>query len=113
QALAAADKRIVNILKKAESALGEPDIALLQEEAEKALFHRLVEVAPLVRSHENNEAYTDALCALAGLRDTVDRFFDGVMVMADEPLIRANRLALLNRLAGLMNCVADISRLLA
>lgn len=113
QALAAANKRIVNILKKAESAPGEPDIALLQEEAEKALFHRLVEVAPLVRSHENNEAYTDALCALAGLRDTVDRFFDGVMVMADEPLIRANRLALLDQLAGLMNCVADISRLSA
>ncbi|AVZ79998.1 glycine--tRNA ligase subunit beta [Zoogloeaceae bacteirum Par-f-2] len=113
QALAAANKRIVNILKKAESAPGEPDIALLQEQAEKALFHRLVEVAPLVRSHENNEAYTDALCALAGLRDAVDRFFDGVMVMADEPLIRANRLALLNRLAGLMNCVADISRLSA
>jgi glycyl-tRNA synthetase beta chain len=113
QALAAANKRIVNILKKAESAPGEPDIALLQEQAEKALFHRLVEVAPLVRSHENNEAYTDALCALAGLRDAVDRFFDGVMVMADEPLTRANRLALLNRLAGLMNCVADISRLSA
>jgi len=111
QALAAANKRIVNILKKAGGAPGEPDIALLQEEAEKALFHRLVEVAPLVRSHENNEAYTDALCALAGLRETVDRFFDGVMVMADEPLIRANRLALLDQLAGLMNCVADISRL--
>ncbi len=113
EALAAANKRIVNILKKAEGTPGEPDIALLQEEAEKALFHQVVEVAPLVRSHVDNEDYTDALCALAGLRDAVDRFFDGVMVMAEEPLTRANRLALLNQLAGLMNRVADISRLSA
>lgn len=113
EALAAANKRIVNILKKAEGTPGEPDIALLQEEAEKALFHQVVEVAPLVRSHVDNEDYTDALCALAGLREAVDRFFDGVMVMAEEPLTRANRLALLNQLAGLMNRVADISRLSA
>ncbi len=112
-ALAAANKRIVNILKKAEGAPGEPDLALLQEEAEKALFHQVVDVAPLVRSHVDNENYTEALCVLAGLRDAVDRFFDDVMVMAEEPLTRANRLALLNQLAGLMNRVADISRLSA
>ncbi|THF61730.1 glycine--tRNA ligase subunit beta [Pseudothauera rhizosphaerae] len=111
EALAAANKRIVNILKKAEGEPGEPDVALLQEEAEKALFHRVVEVAPLVRSHVDNEDYADALRVLAGLRDAVDRFFDEVMVMAEEPLTRANRLALLNQLAGLMNRVADISRL--
>ncbi len=113
EALAAANKRIVNILRKAESAPGEPDIALLQEEAEKALFHQMVEVAPRVRSHLANEDYTQALCVLAGLRAAVDRFFEDVMVMAEEPLTRANRLALLAQLAGLMNQVADLSRLSA
>jgi glycyl-tRNA synthetase beta chain len=112
-ALAAANKRIVNILKKAAGAIGEPDVALLQEDAEKALFHAVVEVAPLARSHFQNEDYTDALRVLAGLRGAVDRFFDEVMVMAEEPLVRQNRLALLKQLAGLMNQVADISRLSA
>ena len=112
-ALAAANKRIVNILKKAEGEIGEPDVALLVEDAEKALFHAIVEVAPLARSHFQNEAYTDALRVLAGLRTAVDRFFDEVMVMAEEALIRQNRLALLQQLAGLMNQVADISRLSA
>ena len=73
----------------------------------------MVEVAPLVRSHVANEDYTDALCALAGLRAAVDQFFEDVMVMAEEPLTRANRIALLAQLAGLMNQVADISRLSA
>ncbi len=109
--LAAANKRIVNILRKTDELPGEPDVALLQEEAEKALFHRVVEVAPLVRSHCENEDYTEALRVLSGLREAVDTFFDHVMVMVDEPLIRANRLALLQMLARLMNRVADISRL--
>lgn len=112
-ALAAANKRIVNILKKADVTPGEPDVALLAEDAEKALFHAIVEVAPLARSHFQNEDYTDALRVLAGLRAAVDRFFDEVMVMAEEPLVRQNRLALLGQLAGLMNQVADISRLSA
>ena len=112
-ALAAANKRIINILKKAEGDLPEPDVALLQEEAEKTLFHKVIDVAPLVRSHVDNENYTEALVVLAGLREAVDHFFDGVMVMADEPLTRQNRLALLSMLAGLMNRVADISRLSA
>ena len=112
-ALAAANKRIVNILKKTEAQPGEPDVALLQEEAEKALFHQLNEIAPLVSSHVANENYTEALLKLASLRDAVDAFFDGVMVMAEEPLTRQNRLALLARLAGLMNQVADLSRLSA
>jgi glycyl-tRNA synthetase beta chain len=112
-ALAAANKRIVNILKKSEVAPGEPDVALLQEDAERALFHAVLEVAPLARSHFVNEDYTDALRVLAGLRSAVDRFFEEVMVLAEEPLIRQNRLALLGQLAGLMNQVADISRLSA
>ncbi|NMG48811.1 glycine--tRNA ligase subunit beta [Azoarcus communis] len=113
EALAAANKRIVNILKKTETQPGEPDIALLQEAAEKALFHQVNEIAPLVRSHVANENYTEALRVLAGLRTAVDAFFDGVMVMAEEPLTRQNRLALLAQLAGLMNQVADLSRLSA
>jgi glycyl-tRNA synthetase beta chain len=113
EALAAANKRIGNILKKAASVPSEPDIALLQDEAEKVLFHRVIEVAPLVRSHVENEDYTEALRVLAGLREAVDSFFDGVMVMAEEPLTRQNRLALLSQLAGLMNRVADLSRLSA
>jgi len=113
EALAAANKRIVNILKKTETQPGEPDIALLQEAAEKALFHQVNEIAPLVRSHVANENYTEALRVLAGLRAAVDAFFDGVMVMAEEPLTRQNRLALLAQLAGLMNQVADLSRLSA
>ncbi|MGL1833183.1 glycine--tRNA ligase subunit beta [Rhodocyclaceae bacterium SMB388] len=111
EALAAANKRIVNLLRKADDALPELDVALLQQDAEKALVHKVVEVAPLVRSHVDNENYTEALVVLAGLRVEVDSFFDSVMVMVDEPLLRRNRLALLSRLAGMMNRVADLSRL--
>jgi glycyl-tRNA synthetase beta chain len=110
-ALAAANKRIVNILKKAEGVRGEPDVLLLQENAEKQLFEQMNRIAPLVRSHLAGEDYTQALKALAGLRAAVDTFFDQVLVMAEEPLTRENRLALLAQLAALMNQVADISRL--
>jgi glycyl-tRNA synthetase beta chain len=110
-ALAAANKRIINILRKTEGVAAEVDVALLQEPAEKALFERVTAITPGVRSFVANEDYADALKALAGLRAEVDAFFDGVMVMAEEPLTRANRLALLQQLAALMNQVADISRL--
>jgi glycyl-tRNA synthetase beta chain len=110
-ALAAANKRIGNILKKAEGVLPEPDVALLQEPAEKALFERVVLIAPLVRSHVANADYADALKALAAVRAEVDRFFDEVMVNVDEPLLRANRLGLLKALFEQLNAVADISRL--
>lgn len=111
EALTAANKRIVNILRKAEGALPDADVTLLQEVAEKELFNQIVVAEPLVRSHFENGNYTESLTVLAGLRNSVDRFFDEVMVMAEEPLIRRNRLALLAQLAGLMNRVADISRL--
>ena len=101
----------LNILRKTDVVSGEADVALLQEAAEKALFARLTAITPAVRSFVANEDYADALKALAGLRSEVDVFFDGVMVMAEEPLTRANRLALLSQLADLMNQVADISRL--
>jgi glycyl-tRNA synthetase beta chain len=111
EALAAANKRIQNILRKAESVSGEPDVALFAEEAERALFEAVNALAPRVASLVANEDYTDALLALATVRPLVDRFFDEVMVLTDEPLLRENRLALLARLAHLMNQVADISRL--
>ena len=112
-ALAAANKRIGNILKKAEGPIPEPDFALLQEAAEKALFERIVQLAPLVGSHVANGAYAEALLALSGVRAEVDRFFDEVMVNVDEPLLRANRLGLLKALFAQLNAVADISRLAA
>jgi glycyl-tRNA synthetase beta chain len=89
EALAAANKRIVNILKKAEGTPGEPDLALLvRKTPRRRSFRQVVEVAPLARSHVANEDYTDALRALAGLRAAVDQFFEDVMVMAEEPLTR-------------------------
>ena len=111
QALAAANKRIGNILRKADEDLPEPDIALLEEEAEKALFQRVVLMAPLVRSHVANEDYADALKVLAAVRSEVDRFFDEVMVNVHEPLLRGNRLGLLRALHEQLNAVADISKL--
>jgi len=111
QALAAANKRIGNILKKTAAVSGEADVELLVDPAEKALFDQVTAIAPRIRSLVASEDYEAALLALAGLRGAVDAFFDGVMVMAEEPLTRANRLALLSQLAGLMNQVADISRL--
>jgi glycyl-tRNA synthetase beta chain len=110
-ALAAANKRIQNILKKTEAPAGAPDLALLQDAAEKSLFEAVNRLMPLVSSLVKNEDYTDALTTLAGVRGEVDNFFDEVMVMTDEPLIRNNRLALLKSLGDLMNQVADISRL--
>ena len=114
-ALAAANKRIGNILKKAESAGGErfskPDSALLQEDAEKALYQRVQEISPVVESHVDNEAYADALQALASVRVEVDHFFDKVMVNVDDSSVRANRLGLLKALFDQLNAVADISKL--
>ncbi len=111
EALAAANKRIQNILKKTEAVTQAPDMALFAEDAERALFDAVTQLTPHVNSLVANEDYTDALRELASVRAQVDRFFDEVMVMADEPLIRNNRLALLKALADLMNQVADISKL--
>ena len=113
QSLAAANKRIRNILKKSDGVPGEPDPALMPEAAEKSLFESVRSLEPSVDSFVRNEDYTDALKLMSGVRPAVDAFFDQVMVMTDEPLIRNNRLALLSRLERLMNRVADISRLAA
>ena len=112
EALAAANKRIVNILRKSGAEAGSSvDTALLTEEVEQALFTQVSAASPGIEAQLAAGDYTAALKALAGLRGTVDAFFDGVMVMAEDKATRANRLALLARLAGLMNRVADISKL--
>jgi len=110
--LAAANKRIANILRKSDAAaIGVVNSELLAEPAEKALFEQVVAMeratAPLVGRRE----YAQALGKLAGLRPAVDGFFDEVMVMADDQAIRENRLALLARLRKLFLHVADLSRL--
>ena len=112
--LAAANKRISNILKKSDGApVGSVQVNLLQEAAEKALYAQLEQVAPRVQSQLAARDYTGALTALATLREPVDTFFNDVMVNAEDPALRANRLALLGALHQQMNCVADISRLAA
>jgi glycyl-tRNA synthetase beta chain len=116
--LAAANKRISNLLKKSEGTATDGakaivQAALLIENAEKALHAQLEQVAPRVQSQLAQRQYTGALSALAALRDPVDTFFNDVMVNADDPALRANRLALLGALHQQMNCVADISRLAA
>ncbi|MBI1284564.1 MAG: glycine--tRNA ligase subunit beta [Thiobacillus sp.] len=114
QSLAAANKRVGNILKKAEGAVGEAaDPARFVEAAETALFDALGEIAPRADSAFAAGDYTASLQALAALRGPVDAFFDHVMVNADDPALKANRLALLNQLHRTMNRVADISRLAA
>jgi glycyl-tRNA synthetase beta chain len=111
EALASANKRIQNILKKTEAINQAPDLALFTEDAERALFDAVTQLAPVINSLVANEDYTDALRELAGVRAQVDRFFEQVMVMVDEPVIRSNRLALLKALGDLMNQVADIGKL--
>ncbi len=113
-ALAAANKRVGNILKKVENPV-EPtvDNALLKEAAEVALHDALVEVVPAADAAFVTGDYTESLTALAALRAPVDAFFDGVMVNADDPALRANRLGLLAKLHLAMNKVADLSRLSA
>ena len=110
-ALAAANKRIGNILKKAEGALPKPNPALLQDDAEKALYDKVQAIAPLVTTHVASENYADALKALASVRSEVDQFFDKVMVNVDDPALRGNRLGLLKALFDQLNAVADISKL--
>jgi glycyl-tRNA synthetase beta chain len=111
QALASANKRIRNILRKTTVPQAQADPALLTEGAERNLHNATARLLPAVRSLVDNEDYTEALRVLAGVRKEVDTFFDEVMVMTDEPLVRNNRLALLAQLEALLNQVADISRL--
>jgi glycyl-tRNA synthetase beta chain len=111
ESLASANKRIRNILRKTTVTQTMPDSAVLREPAEKDLFAATSRLAPTISSLWESRDYTAALRQLAGVRKEVDTFFDQVMVMTDEPLIRNNRLALLSQLERLMNQVADISKL--
>ena len=115
-ALAAANKRISNILKKAEAA-GVVDAhvseLLLQEAAEKALYAAMQDTTPRAQAQFAAGDYTAALQTLAALRAPVDAFFDGVMVNAEALDLRLNRLGLLKTLHLAMNQVADLSRLAA
>ena len=127
QALAAANKRIGNILKKSVEGGADAKVTaegvdatalaatiqptLLVESAEQALYADLQRLAPLVQAARDAGRYTEALSALAGLRASVDAFFNDVMVNAEDAALRANRLALLAQLHRLMNGVADISTL--
>jgi glycyl-tRNA synthetase beta chain len=111
QSLASANKRIRNILKKTTVTQNRPDPTLLQEAAEKDLYTVTSLLMPQVSALGEKGEYTEALHALAGARKEVDTFFDQVMVMTDDPIIRDNRLALLSQLERLMNQVADISKL--
>lgn len=111
EALAAANKRVANILAKAEGDIGAIDVALCVEPAEQELAQSVLslakEVQPLIAQGE----YTAVLDKLAGLRQPVDNFFDNVMVNAEDAKLRQNRLAILNTLQGLFLQVADISLL--
>lgn len=114
--LAAANKRISNILKKNEEALaqaGSVDAALLQDEAEKKLHASVQRVQPEVDAAFERGDVEGTLKTLAQLRDDVDAFFNDVMVMAEDVQLRNNRLALLSILHRMMNRVADISKLAA
>lgn len=109
EALAAANKRVSNILAKADAAIGEINLTVCVEQAEKALAEAVLalrtEVQPLIAQGD----YTTVLDKLANLRAPVDSFFDNVMVNAEDPALRQNRLAILNTLQGLFLQVADIS----
>ncbi|WP_455487693.1 glycine--tRNA ligase subunit beta [Haemophilus sp.] len=109
EALAAANKRVSNILAKADAAIGEINLTACVEPAEKDLAEAVLalrtEVQPLIAQGD----YTAVLDKLANLRAPVDSFFDNVMVNAEDPALRQNRLAILNTLQGLFLQVADIS----
>lgn len=115
EALAAANKRASNILRQAaeknEPVVDSVDPALLQDAAEKGLAERIDSVSEAVKPAMAKFDYTSALQEMAALREAVDTFFDEVMVMADDEVVRMNRLALLNSLRNLFLQVADVSQL--
>ena len=110
QSLAAANKRIGNILRKAEVInVGEIREKLLQLDEERALFDEVERTSEEVQPLLEASNYADALARLAALRDPVDRFFDTVLVMDEDSGVRNNRLALLQRLKSLFDDIADLS----
>ena len=108
--LTAANKRISNILKKADiGAAGTVDVSALREPAEKALHEALAGIVPEVERTVSKRDYSAALTVLATLRPVVDGFFDGVMVNAEDPALRRNRLALLAEVRHQFARIADLS----
>ncbi len=110
--LAAANKRIQNILRQADSKIpGDVDDTLFREDAEWNLAAKVVGLTPRVRGMLKQGDYTGAMTTLAGLREAIDTFFDTVKVMDDNPAVRGNRLALLGAIGDLFLATADVSRL--
>lgn len=109
--LAAANKRIRNILRKSDASTGDFQEALLRQPEEQKLFAALAALEPQVSSLMNRGQYRESLLAMAGLQVPVDSFFDKVLVNAEDAALRANRHALLRRLDRLMNGAADLSKL--
>ena len=112
-ALAAANKRVSNILSKVEGQApsGVVSANLLQQAEEVTLFEQLALAAANVESALQEDQYAQALSSLAALRDPVDAFFDGVMVNTEDSSLRENRLSLLKSMRDLFMQVADISQL--
>ncbi|WP_374518446.1 glycine--tRNA ligase subunit beta [Undibacterium squillarum] len=113
EALAAANKRITNILKKSDITPGDVNTALLTEAAEIALAQAVERIRPDVDAAFAGSDFTQALKAMAAIRPEVDQFFADVMVNAEDPALRLNRLSLLASLHRMLNQVADISKLAA
>ncbi len=111
QSLAAANKRIGNILKQADAVPSEFDVGLMVLPEEKRLATSFQKMKPDVEGAFHKLDYTGALRALASLKEPVDAFFDKVMVMDKDPRVRANRIAFLGTLHGTMNRIADLSKL--
>ena len=112
ESLAGAFKRVANIIKKADSFEGiQVDGNLFQDESESVLFETLKDVKNRVSTHLEEGHFDRVLLDIAILRSPVDVFFDGVMVMADDPAIRNNRLALLGEIATLFENIADFSKI--
>jgi glycyl-tRNA synthetase beta chain len=109
--LASANKRIANLLKKIEGQPGPVDSGKLAEPAEQALAQVIAKLKPQAQAQFAQGDFTGSLATMAQAKDAVDAFFTDIMVMAEDPAIRANRLALLADLHHVMNQVADISRL--
>jgi glycyl-tRNA synthetase beta chain len=110
-ALAAAFKRAKNLLSKAGESAGEVDRAQFEEPGETLLFEAISGLAPQVKKAIDRGDYLGALRGIAGIRPAVDRFFEDVLVMAENPLVRRNRLALLGAVADMVLSVADPSEI--
>ncbi len=116
--VAAAFKRVVNIIKKsaglkADSGLGDVNQSLFQDQCEKSLYNAFEQSADRINASLNKRDYDEALREIALMRTPVDDFFDKVLVMSEDPEIRKNRLALLGKIAGLFNKFADFSKISA